>query len=58
MLEGSAHTPSRDARCGNTDQNQFLKKSDIPDSEGTIEFLPRSQSTYRWEVILTMPGKT
>ena len=57
MCEGSAHTTSRDARCGNVDQNWFLKKSDIPDSEGMIVFLPRCHSTYRQEVKLTMPEK-
>ena len=41
VLEGSAHATLGDARCGNEDQNQFLEKSDNPDSEGTIEFLPK-----------------
>ena len=41
MLEGSAHTTSGDARSGNEDQNQFLKKSDNHDREGTIAFLPK-----------------
>ena len=62
VLEGSAHTPSRDtrhgkmtrtssSRCGPRDQTSLTVK-------GMIEFLPRSQSTYRQEVKLTMPGKT
>ena len=41
MLEGSAHTTLGDARSGNEDQDQFLKKSDDPDSEGTSSFLPK-----------------
>ena len=41
MLEGSAHTTLGDARSGNEDQNWFLKKSDNPDSEGMIAFLPK-----------------
>ena len=57
MCEGSAHTRLRDARCGNADQDQFLKKSDITDGEGMIVFLPRSHSTCRQEVKLTTPGK-
>ena len=57
MHEGSTYTTLRDARCGNADQNWFLKKSDIPDSEGMIVFMPRSHSTYRQEVKLTVPGK-
>ena len=41
MLKGSAHTTLGDARCGNEDQDQFLKKSDDPDSGGTSSFLPK-----------------
>ena len=41
MLEGSAHTTLGDARCGNEDQDWFLKKSDDPDSGVTSSFLPK-----------------
>ena len=41
MLEDSAHATLGDARCGNEDQDWFLKKSDNPDSEGMNSFLPK-----------------
>ena len=41
MLKGSAHTTVGDARCGNEDQDWFLKKSDNSDSEGTSSSLPK-----------------
>ena len=47
MLEGSAHTKSGDARCGNEDQDQFLEKSDNPDSGGMISFLPKKSGHLR-----------
>ena len=41
MLEGSAHITLGDARSGTEDQDQFLQKSDNPDNEGMITFLPK-----------------
>ena len=41
MLKGSAHTTLGDARCGDEDQDQFLKKLDDPDGGGMSSFLPK-----------------
>ena len=41
VLEGSAHSTSGDARCGDEDQDWFLEKSDNPDSGGMNSFLPK-----------------
>ena len=41
MLKGSTHITLGDARSGIEDQDWFLQKSDNPDNEGTITFLPK-----------------
>ena len=56
MLEGSAHATMGDTRCGNEDQDQFLKKSDNPDSEGTNSFLPKKSGNLQTRVVTDHDG--
>ena len=43
-----------DARSGNEDQNQFLKKSDNPDNEGMITFLPKKSGHLQTREIVQL----
>ena len=56
MLEGSAHATLGDARCGDEDQDQFLKKSDNPDSEGMSSSLPKKSGHLQTRCVTDHDG--